>query len=283
MAIFSGFTFFNAPDPTNGNVDFVDGDEAFASGLAQVQNDGTIVLAVDSTTQLTPGQNRKSVRVTSNKSYNSGTLFIADIFAMPHGCAVWPAYWMVGPNWPNGGEVDILEGVNDQTTNQITAHTGTNCHVNGGVQTLGKLLGGACQSANGVNAGCAFSLPDTSSYGHQFNLQSGGVYAHTWEPDAIKVYFFSRGAIPQDILDGKPDPDSWGTPAALFTDDTGCNIEDSFKDHSIVFDITLCGDWAGSAYGSMGCPGTCQQQVADPANFQLAQFKISSVKVYGHN
>lgn len=49
-----------------------------------------------------------SVRVSSKKTYNAGTLFLADIQAMPTGCATWPAYWTVGPNWPNGGEVDII-------------------------------------------------------------------------------------------------------------------------------------------------------------------------------
>ena len=48
------------------------------------------------------------VRITSKKTYNSGTLFLADIYSMPHGCATWPAYWTVGPDWPNGGEIDIL-------------------------------------------------------------------------------------------------------------------------------------------------------------------------------
>jgi len=279
-SFFDSFDFFTEADPTHGLVDFVSKDEAMNSGLAYVQDDGTIVMGVDDQTQLSPGQNRKSVRVTSNKSYNAGTLFIADMFSMPHGCATWPAYWTVGPNWPAGGEVDILEGVNNQGTNQITAHTGTNCQVNPGVLTTSRLLGSTCQSSGSSNNGCAFSLPDDFSYGHQFNLQAGGVYAHTWDTDSINVYFFSRNAIPQDITDGNPDPSGWGTPAASFSDSDGCNIENSFHDHSIVFDITLCGDWAGAAYQGMGCPGTCEQQVADPSNFSLAKFKISSVKVY---
>ena len=49
-----------------------------------------------------------SVRIQTKKTYNSG-LFVADFFAMPHGCAVWPAYWTVGDgDWPNTGEVDII-------------------------------------------------------------------------------------------------------------------------------------------------------------------------------
>lgn len=42
------------------------------------------------------------VRISSKRTYNHG-LFIADFFAMPHGCSVWPAYWSVGPNWPSAG------------------------------------------------------------------------------------------------------------------------------------------------------------------------------------
>ena len=54
------FTFFTSSDPTHGMVDFVSKSEAQSAGLAYVQDDGTIVLAVDDTTQLKPGQNRKS-------------------------------------------------------------------------------------------------------------------------------------------------------------------------------------------------------------------------------
>jgi hypothetical protein len=37
------------------------------------------------------------------------------------------AFWTNGPNWPNGGEIDILEGVNDYTNNQATVHTSAGC------------------------------------------------------------------------------------------------------------------------------------------------------------
>lgn len=48
---------------------------------------------------------RMSVRLTSNKSYQSG-LIILDVAHMPGGiCGSWPAFWTVGPDWPNQGEI----------------------------------------------------------------------------------------------------------------------------------------------------------------------------------
>jgi hypothetical protein len=35
---------------------------------------------------------------------------------MAHGCAAWLAYWSVGNQRPNGGEIDIIEGVDLKPT-----------------------------------------------------------------------------------------------------------------------------------------------------------------------
>jgi hypothetical protein len=37
--------------------------------------------------------------------------------------------------------------------------------------------------------------------------------------------------------------------------------------HNIIFDITLCGGWAGDQYATSGCPGTCSDRVMEPSNF----------------
>ena len=199
------------------------------------------------------------------------------MWSMPHGCGTWPAYWTVGDNWPNNGEIDIVEGVNEYTFNQITAHTGAACQLPSTIaSTVGRVVGKQCQTIDGNNAGCAFVTDhDNSTYGHGFNMNGGGVYAHIWDEQSIKVWFFTRQTIPDDINKGTPNPDSWGTPYAVFPGGDSCNIAENFKQHNIVFDITLCGDWAGNAYASSGCPGTCAQAVADPTNFKGKSYRRS--------
>ena len=54
------FDFFTAADPTHGLVDFVDKATAQSNQLAYVQDDNTIVLAVDDKAVLQPNQPRKS-------------------------------------------------------------------------------------------------------------------------------------------------------------------------------------------------------------------------------
>jgi len=48
----------------------------------------------------------------------------------------------------------------------------------------------------------------------------------------------------------------------------------------MVFDITFCGDWAGTSYIAAGCPGTCSQRIMDPKNFINASWSINSLHVY---
>lgn len=46
---------------------------------------------------------------------------------MPTGKGLWPAFWSYGPNWPNSGEIDILEGIWTMNYNQISLHTREGC------------------------------------------------------------------------------------------------------------------------------------------------------------
>ena len=131
---------------------------------------------------------------------------------------------------------------------------------------LSEIIGTSCESSNGNNAGCAFLQKENNTFGHLFNNQAGGVFAHTLESAGISMWFFDRDAIPDDITNQTPDPSSWGTPTAFFPN-TECDILSHFLAQNLIFDITICGDWAGAAYESSGCPGTCSDAVANSTNF----------------
>ncbi|KAF5572068.1 mixed-linked glucanase precursor MLG1 [Fusarium pseudoanthophilum] len=281
---FEAFEFFNEKDPTNGFVDYVDADAANSEGLAGYV-DGAVYMGVDYQTK-NPSNGRRSVRVTSHDAFTHG-LFIADIAHMPGSIpGVWPAYWMFGPNWPTSGEIDILEGVNTQTENKISLHTGPGCSITNDGTTQGTTLESEnCDSA-GASAGCGQNTSDNQNYGDGFNDIGGGVYATEWTSDHIAVWFFHRGRIPQDIQSGNPTPSSWGPPAAKFNGGHGCNIDDHFKENNIVFDTTFCGDWAGSpdVWGKnpeTSSLGDCKDYVANnPADFKNAYWLVNSIKVY---
>lgn len=267
-----GWTFFTGPDPTHGSVQFLDASAAKSAGLAKVTN-GNVILAVDHTTNV--GSTRKSVRITSTKTFNQGDLLLGDFLHAPVGCSVWPAFWTVGSNWPDNGEIDILEGVNLQTTNQMTLHTSSGCTLGQPMQATGKVVGTNCDASVNGNAGCGVSDPRTSSYGKGFNSGNGGVFATLWDNTGIKIWFFPRTSIPSDITSGSPDPRGWNEPVA-FWDTKGCDTNSHFGPQNIVFDITLNGDWAGAVLSQDGCSGS----VSQGSDFTQAYFEIQYVKVF---
>jgi hypothetical protein len=276
-------------------------DAAQSSGLIQ-QNADNIVLGVDHT-NVTPN-GRPSLRFSSVKTYSSG-LIIADLAHMPSSaCGSWPAFWTLGSDWPNklvdhatilrgsgltatSGEIDIIEGVNSDTTNSMTLHTNPGCTIVSNAGFSGAVKTNNCDAKAQGNAGCGVAAGNDSitSYGDGFNSAGGGVYATEWTDTAISIWHFARGVIPADITAGTPNPDSWGAPDALFQ--LSCNIGSNFKDHQIVFDTTFCGQWAGNqdVWSQDAVCGqkaaTCNDYVANnPAAFVDSYWQINSVKVF---
>ena len=45
----------------------------------------------------------------------------------PAAAQVWPSIWTKGAQWPDEGEIDIIEGVNLMTYNQMALHSGVDC------------------------------------------------------------------------------------------------------------------------------------------------------------
>ena len=167
-----------------------------------------------------------------------------------------------------------MEGVNNQAHNQMTLHSGTSnaCTLtqsanNTAGMFTGSVLATNCYSTASADAGCGISDPNPTSFGYGFNNASGGVYALLWDTTAgMSMWHFARANIPADITSKAPTPANWGSPAGFWSSQT-CDIAANFYQHVLVLDTTICGGWAGGAYSSSGCPGTCAEMVANATNF----------------
>ncbi|KAI0090040.1 concanavalin A-like lectin/glucanase domain-containing protein [Irpex rosettiformis] len=293
-SFFNGWDFFTGADPTNGIVTYIDQNTAKQANLISINSDGNAVMKVETTPQV---QNtRQSVRITTQLTFTGG-LVIMDSVHMPTGCGTWPAFWTNGPNWPNNGEIDIVEGVNDYTNNQATIHTAPGCTLSSSSSSAlgisGTLVGGTvCAAALTGNQGCGVRSPQTNSFGASFNSNNGGVYAMQWDNDGVSVFFFPRNNIPDDITANAPLPQNWGTPMA-FWPSANCDPFKFFNGHSAIFDTTLCGDWASGVWTSSGIPGqeqscaqrtgvsTCEQFVRqNGGSFSEAYWEVSYVKIF---
>jgi len=291
-SFFNGWNFFTGNDPTHGTVNYV------AQNVAQqkkyIANQGNAAyIGCDMTTVVpTKVRGRDSVRLTSQKSFNSG-LFLIDLTHMPTGCATWPAFWLVGPNWPNSGEIDIIEGINLFTTVHTTLHTSNGCSM--ARESPSLFSGSWANSTHGPATNCYINAPGQSgnegcsiiglpnTYGAPFNSENGGVYATEWNSTVIRMYFFPRNRIPSDITSKSPNPSGWGKPYAWFTLGGDCP-SNHFVNQNIVINLTFCGDWAGAAFnGDCGSRfgNNCGDFVRNnPGDFKEAYWLINYVSVY---
>ena len=81
--------------------------------------------------------------------------------------------------------------------------------------------------------GCTVKDHSANSYGVGFNSGGGGVYAMEWTEKSIRVWWWARNGIPQDVSEGRPNPHGWADPLASFSG-SGCDIDKLFRDHQIV-------------------------------------------------
>ncbi|KAL1409044.1 hypothetical protein Q8F55_005868 [Vanrija albida] len=259
------------------------------TSLLYLNDAGRFVLKVDNTTFVPYNEKRYAPTLFSKKAYNSGTVIVFDATHMPYGCSVWPAFWTQGANWPHGGEIDIVEGINQQTKNQIALHTGQVC-----TQSKSQFTGTPgfdnCTIGANYDAGCVVTDPSENSYGAGFAAAGGGVFVTEWTDQFIKIWFFSRANVPSSLTaDAKSiDTGSFGTPVAWY-DSSTCDLKNSLSAQTITLTTTLCGSWAGVASTlEQTCPpltgtNTCYTQyVINDASetYKNAYFEINYVNVF---
>ncbi|THY09878.1 hypothetical protein D6D03_00047 [Aureobasidium pullulans] len=286
---FSKFNYYNSYDPTYGHVQYVNETVANRNGYTTTDDD-SITISVDTTNKWPRGgPGRPAVRLISDNTYTHG-LFVLDLNHMPFGCGTWPAFWLLGPDWPRNGEIDIIEGVHTSTTNTISMHTDSNCTIAGSGQT-GLFTSSNCDHAANDNSGCGSVANNTATpnnYGKALSDNNGGVYITEWTSAYVRVWFFPRNNIPSSVTSGSPNITEFGLPMANFQG--SCNIDSHFANHSIIINTDFCGAWAGFTYSNYKeCPLTtglngydsCVDYVGNnPQAFLDAYWEINSLKVY---
>jgi len=291
---YSGSSFFdrwqfydNFDNLTNGDVTYVSQQVASSAQLAYLNDAGNIILKVDNTTKLSNGQKRNSIRIQTADAYGVGNLWIADMTHVPFGCSVWPAWWSGAPNWPQSGEIDTFEGVNQVTMHQTGLHTLPGCQLDQNATSFTGLVNSTnCAFDVDANSGCTITNPSVHSYGQPFADAGGGVWVTELAKEGISIWFFTRSVVPQSLLNitGNVDTSTLGRPVASYPA-VGCNPENFFDPQHLTLNIDLCGDYAGNIDTfAETCSGTCYNDyvIGPPSYYNNAYFEIKSIRTY-HN
>ncbi|KAF8480112.1 concanavalin A-like lectin/glucanase domain-containing protein [Russula ochroleuca] len=292
---YSGPTFFDRWDfygswdnLTLGDVWWLDRSSAFRENLAYVDQNNRVIMKVDNVTDIPFNEKRNSVRITSQDWYGVGSVWIIDLTHLPYGCSVWPAFWSKGPQWPDNGEIDIIEGVNLMGANRYALHTLPGCSQPQGVLQTGVPGVTDCSQPTG----CFVTETRPDSFGEAFATAGGGVWATQFDVAGIFIWFWNRANLPRSILEATStssiDISEWGPPSASYPAPV-CDIPRFFSAQQLVFDITLCGVWAGipSEYdpqcSNAGQTGRCyNDNVVGPGSpkYDDAYFEINYVRAY---
>jgi len=283
---FNDWNFYgNFDNLTNGDAIFVTASQAASQQLAFVNAAGNAIMKVDNKTNVAFNQKRNTVRISTKDRFTVGSVWIADMLHVPFGCSVWPAFWSQAPKWPTGGEIDTFEGVNMVHNSQTSLHTEPGCAAVNAVQTSTLINSTDCSFKTNSNEGCVVEDPDPNSYGAAFATAGGGMFVTELAESGISVWFFSRSKVPSSLQGNTSniDTSTLGKPVANYPSGR-CDIDKFFQAQNLIFDITLCGDFAGNPQVfAQTCSGVCYNDyvIGSPSNYDNAYFEVRSVRVFG--
>jgi len=175
-----------------------------------------------------------------------------------------------------------------QTANQMALHTLPGCYHNTPTDQKGVDGDLDCSTASG----CVVRESAPNSFGTGFNDVGGGVWATQFDVSGVYVWFWARNSIPTSITpttaSSTVDVSTWGPPSASYPA-TGCDITEFFGAQRLVFDITLCGVWAGEDQNYLptcsgaGSTGKCYPDNvvgAGSPKFDDAYFEVNYLRAY---
>ncbi|GAA5924509.1 hypothetical protein JCM1841_004606 [Sporobolomyces salmonicolor] len=260
------FDFATGTGENDGIAEYVGSSTAWSSDLVSVSQNGTVKLGVS--TAQNSGSTRQAIKLTSKQTYQDG-LYVWDVQKMPQVCGSWPAIWSSGADWPNQGEIDVVEYVSRQSMNSFSVHTalidpssspraGSNGYT--GVKMLATTQGLDCDADATSSQGCGFRTTRNDTAGPGANANGGGVYALEWSSAGLKAWFFARDDVPSDVASKNPDPSGWTTPD-MFISASSCDPSTYFGPQTFVVNTNLCGTWPNGVWSTdnsyAGQEGSC--------------------------
>lgn len=273
-------------------------DEARQKNLTWVDSSGRFGMKADHWSQVprNSGRGRDSIRIQSHDRYFD-SLLVLDLAHMPVGCGTWPAFWTIGTgDWPKGGEIDIIEGTNDQGNNQYTLHTTTGCQIpkkdNNDLSGNKEAYTGEARVLDcSPTAGCSIDGAAGHTFGPGMNAAGGGFLVTRIKQDSgISMWWYPRNAgIPAALTDGRTsiDEKDLGQRIAHFPASESCDLDKSLTEQQLIFNTAMCGGWCASRYPGAGqCqqkyPGKGWQDIIydHPEEFNDAYWLINSLKVF---
>ncbi|KAF8597919.1 hypothetical protein BDV93DRAFT_512982 [Ceratobasidium sp. AG-I] len=178
-------------------------------------------------------------------NYHGDLVAVLDLIYMPTGCGAWTAFRTVTTNgtgrWPSGGEIDIIEWINNRTYNLAPLYITPGCDLKWTYLRIisGKVNSDLCDAKVNGNRGRGVGFRKPVSFSANFNSGRGGYYATSRSKgDGVDVGFWGRDdpGVPEQI-------------ESVFSTES-CDMDERFRLPEIMFDLTFCGDWAGSNYSS---------------------------------
>jgi len=165
-------------------------------------------------------------------------------------------------DWPSGGEIDIIENINGENIIHNTIHTCPQM-CDSEWNDDGVIINCANAQPNDVNPGCS---------GKKYKVSVlEGTFACLWEQEAIRFYYWEPGSdvkADRGPLSPNPNPSSWKfenlkNSVILLETDSECadelhqswqcdncseTNECRFQNMKMIFNVTLCGVWAGNTF-----------------------------------
>eukprot|EP01084_Bolivina_argentea_P171336 296843_1 len=293
---FDGFEFLHDSEcvPSSYTNFLKNASQGYEMGIINTTNN-TVYIGTDYTSIITDNSGRTGICIGTKTKYSNG-LFILDASHMPHGCSIWPTWWMSdGSAGPNILEVDIIEGINLFSDDSTSMHTTTQCNFSSSaaqnnVNITGQWLRYDCVTTDFNGAGCTIQPNTTSSYGKGFNNIGGGVYAVVNNENSVRAWFWTRNNVPNDIKNKTPDPSKWGLPYAGYTAGSWCPNKTFNTLKQLRLDTYFCG-WAGTdkswnsqCQSSVAKNQTCKEFVNNnPSYFKDVYWEINYMEIYQIN